>query len=225
MAKVELKEKVVNLRKKGLTYGEIVKQTGATKSSVSNWCRNIVLTIAQKEHIKNMHSSTAVASLLKVAEARRHERFLEIEKCTKIGIADIGKLSNRDLLLIGIGLYWGEGYKHGNDEFGITNSDPKMISFIIYWLKNCYGVSKEDLTLRISINQIHKNRITEVEQYWSKITGINLKQFTKTSSIVSTSKKVYSDKSVHFGTIRIKVSVGRCPFIYLQKPGNGNKIT
>jgi hypothetical protein len=54
-------------------------------------------------------------------------------------------LNSRDIYCIGLGLYWGEGYKTGNQEFGFTNSDPKMVCFYIYWLESTFGVKKSEL--------------------------------------------------------------------------------
>lgn len=208
MAKTGLMETVVSLRKKGFTYGEIIKKTGATKGSISNWCRDITLSKEQADKIRKAHTSNAVAALMRVADVRRQIRNRSIKKWKQAGTKDIKGFSERDKLFLGLGLYWGEGYKHGNEEFGITNSDPKMVSFAVHWLKACYGIDKEELTLRISVNEVHKNRVAEIEQYWQKVIGVDSRQFTKTSLIKSEVRKVYSNNSLHFGTIRVKVRRG-----------------
>lgn len=120
----------------------------------------------------------------------------------------VGKMSNRDVLLTGLGLYWGEGYKKGSQEFGFTNSDLGMLQFYLYWLKVCFRVKKKDLILRVSINEAHKSRVKDVESYWSTNLGISLVQFTKISLIKSVSKRVYSNQSEHYGTLRVKVRRG-----------------
>jgi hypothetical protein len=120
----------------------------------------------------------------------------------------VGRMSERDVLMVGLGLYWGEGYKKGNQEFGFTNSDPAMIKFYIRWLQTCFGISKSDLILRISINVMHRQRVKEVESYWIRETTIPFTQFTKTSIIKSVVKKVYKNHGEHFGTLRIKVRCG-----------------
>jgi hypothetical protein len=124
------------------------------------------------------------------------------------GQITLGSLSKRDIYCVGLGLYWGEGYKQGNREFGFTNSDPKMLLFYIIWLKQVFAIKKSDLILRVSINALHTKRIKDVESYWSKITNVPPAQFTKPSLIKTTSRKIYSNHSTHFGTLRIKVRLG-----------------
>ena len=124
------------------------------------------------------------------------------------GIADFGALTERDVYCIGLGLYWGEGYKKGSQELGFTNSDPKMIQFYIHWLERVFKINRAELILRVSINGIHKYRIKDVEKQWSQVTGIPLSQFTKSSLIKTDSKKVYGNMETHLGTLRIKVRKG-----------------
>ena len=64
----------------------------------------------------------------------------------------IGTLSNRDILMIGLGLYWGEGYKYENGELGFTNSNPQMIRFYFKWLE-LWKVEKSSLIFRLTINE------------------------------------------------------------------------
>ncbi len=105
-------------------------------------------------------------------------------------------------------MYWGEGYKKGNQEFGFTNSDPKMITFYIKWLRMVFAVTAKDLVLRVSINDLHRNRIDEVQDFWVRSTGISISQFTAPSLIKTKSLKNYSNHGDHYGTLRVKVRRG-----------------
>jgi hypothetical protein len=69
-------------------------------------------------------------------------------------------------------------------------------------------VEDRSFILRVSINNIHESRTEKVLDYWSKVTNIPPSQFTKTSLIKSKTNKIYSNESVHFGTLRIKVRNG-----------------
>lgn len=46
-----LKEKAIELRKLGKSYGEIAKEVGAAKSSISCWTKNVILTDEQKHDL------------------------------------------------------------------------------------------------------------------------------------------------------------------------------
>ncbi len=208
MAKILEQEKARVLRKKGLSIGNIANEIGVSKSTVSYWCRDIVLSHAQVKHLGKQQKTAAVTALLAYAERRRRDRISRTNHLFKRGSLDVGKVSKRDLFMVGLALYWGEGYKKGNDEFGFTNSDPETIRVIIRWLKDIYGVEKENLILRVSINQLHNKRELVVVSYWSKVTKIPKSQFTKTSFIKTASKKRYLNHNEHFGTLRVKVRRG-----------------
>lgn len=208
MAKQHEKERALVLRKKGHSIQEIAEKLAVSKGTVSVWCRDISLSARQIEILARRTKHHAVEALLKSAEQQRRTRQEMIITASNQGVADIGRLSKRDLFMVGLGLYWGEGYKRGSQELGFTNSDPALVTTYIRWLYEIYSVENDALILRVSINAQHSDRIAEVERYWSKLTHIPLKQFTKSSLIKTTTKRVFSDRSTHFGTLRIKVRRG-----------------
>ncbi len=111
---------------------------------------------------------------LKSAENRSQKRLSNLIDSRATGIIDIGKkVSNRDLLFFGLGLYWGEGYKNGNGEFGFTNSDPEMVKIYLKILRNVYGVKDEQLVLKININKLFAENQSEIEKYWQLVTKID----------------------------------------------------
>jgi len=208
MTKPLIHEKALTLRKNGYSIGTIAKKLSVSKSTVSGWCRDIALSEKQILLIAERSKHHATANLLLASEKQRKERQRNTEKMEKMGKREIGKLSLRDIQLIGLGLYWGEGYKKGSQELGFTNSDPAMINFYIEWLEKIYEISTKDLILRVSINNQHSDRTIEVVNYWSTVTNVPCSQFTKTSLLHIHSKKFYKNITTHFGTLRVKVRKG-----------------
>jgi predicted transcriptional regulator len=208
MAKIKEKEIAINLRKQGVSIGEVAKKLSVSKSTVSVWCRDISLSEKAILRIAKSGKVKSVAGLMRYSEKIRQKRIVSTELSMFKGSKKLGKLSDRDIYCIGLGLYWGEGYKQGNQEFGFTNSDPQMITFYLKWLEVVFDVSKDDLILRVSINQLHTNRIGEVENFWSKHTQVPRCKFTKPSLVKTASKKVYANHAEHMGTLRIKVRRG-----------------
>lgn len=208
MAKILEREKAQEMRKSGVSISDIAKKFGVSKSTVSLWCRDIVLTETAIQKIVKDSKNKSTLGILRYTESLRIERQKNVDLDSKKGMNRLNKLSSRDILCIGLGLYWGEGYKKGSQEFGFTNSDPDMVRFYIKWLKVVFNVSSEDLILRISINELHKNRIKEVQKFWTQVTNISISQFTLPSYIKTQSKKVYENSNNHFGTLRIKVRRG-----------------
>ena len=211
MAKNYERERALILRRKGTSITDIAKQLNISKSTARYWCRDIELSPTRIKALASKSKIKGVESFLKIAEEKRSLRKKSIEEATSRAKSRLGKLSNRDIFCIGVGLYWGEGYKSGSQEFGFTNSDSRMILFYIHWLKIVFGVTRKNLILRVSINHIHHHRIGEVQRYWSRVTNVPLEQFTKPSLIKIASAKKYTNHLKHYGTLRVKVRNGTMP--------------
>ena len=84
----------------------------------------------------------------------------------------------RILKAIGTMLYWGEGCK--SDKVGVVdfaNCDSVMIITFMKFLRDVCGVDENRLRVYL---YLHANQNVEnCIEYWSKITNINKKQFTK----------------------------------------------
>lgn len=208
MANQLSRDEARTMRKQGRSINEIVKLLSVSKSTISYWCRDIALTPHQQRLLVKRQRSAGLIGRLKAAEMKRDVRIRKTQRESKRGAMDVGSLSERDIFTIGLALYWGEGNKSGNEECGLTNSDPAIIRAFIAWMQRVYKIPPTDLILRISINETHKNRIAAVERYWSKVTSIPLSQFTKTCIIKTRSKKTYENPEQHFGTLRVKVRRG-----------------
>ena len=208
MANQELCETARALRREGRSINDIVAISHAPKSTVSYWCRDIALSATQIDSLARKSRDRGKIGMLHAAENKRALRQAAVELQKKRGGKDVGKLSSRDLFVLGLALYWGEGYKSGNEECGLTNSDPRIMRTFVMWLQKFYRVPLSDLILRVSINHVHRRRVLTVERYWSHVTKVPRSQFTKTSLILIRSRKVYANTGEHYGTLRIKVRRG-----------------
>ena len=202
------KEKAFSLRLEGKSIREIALALRISKSTISHWCRDIVLSKNQLSLLAARQQRGGAIGRLRAAESKRADRIKRTAIELRKGAKELGTVSDRDLFILGLALYWGEGYKNGNSECGLTNSDPAIILTFIQWLENVYGVGRGDLIARVSINHIHHDRVSEVEKHWSDIINIPHSQFTSASLIKTSSKKTYADRDRHFGTLRIKVRRG-----------------
>jgi len=156
MAKPELRIKARKLRSKGESVNIIAKQLGVSKSTVSYWVRDIILSIKQLEQLRGNQLDGAEKGRLKGALKQKRRRLKLIETSKKNGLKSIGKLSRKEFLVSGIALYWAEGTKK-RQIIQIVNSDPNMIIFMIKWLKTFFDINHDDLVVRVGINYIHKN--------------------------------------------------------------------
>jgi hypothetical protein len=110
-----------------------VKRTVA-KSTLSIWLKDVGLSKPQQQQITEKRK----AAQIKGAAARRTTRIKEVDILLAAGISDIGEINDRELFLIGIALYWGEGNKQKlhNVSQGVAfaNSDYRMVKVFIAWL-------------------------------------------------------------------------------------------
>jgi len=210
MARIKKKLLAQELRRKGLSISEIARKLKMHKGgSISKWCRDITLTPEQIERLAKKQKSGSYKGRVIATERLRKQRLKEVKLLRRKGLKEIGKLSKRDLFVSGVAMYLSEGYTYsGGDAVGFTNSDPEMILFILRWFREICKIPDDRFSLQVKINKIHKNRVKEVENYWSKLTGIPLTQFTKTVLIKSKNKKVYPNPGTYYGTLRIVVRQG-----------------
>ena len=208
MASIGTREKAQSLRRNGWGIKEISLKLSASQSSVSSWCRDIPLTSEQIDRLVRKSKTEGLKALLRHAEKARRIRVEKVEEQMEAGRKDVRRLSKRDLFIAGLALYWGEGYKKGNEEFGFTNSDFRVLRFMMRWLTEIYAIAKGDYIFRISMNQIYENYLPDVTNKWSKLLGVPKTQFTMPSIIKVRNKKIYSEIGSYLGTLRIKVRRG-----------------
>ena len=115
----QLKTKAIELRKKGYSYSIINERLGVSKSTLSNWLGNIEF-FPNREVIEKIGRAK-----LKSALSKNKTKLDDIKKRKKEGVEEIGTLSKRDLFMLGIGLYLGEGSK-ALEEIRIVNCDPAI---------------------------------------------------------------------------------------------------
>ena len=96
--------------------------------------------------------------------------------------AEIGSLSERELFLIGVGLYWAEGSKskpYRQDESVLfVNSDPDMIRLYLAWL-DLLEVERERLRFHVLIHE--SADVRAAEHHWAELTGAGPDFFNKTT--------------------------------------------
>ena len=201
MSKSEERLIVRRLRLNGESVRKITKIVGVSKSSVSRWCRDIDLTDEQIEKLTQKAEKNRIKARWKIVRSKRLER---LNNFMSVGRKRVDILSEREIFLVGVALYWAEGGKK-HRRVVLTNSDPNMIRLWIFWLQKCMGVNKDRLTCCVGINQIHEYRIEKVQDYWLKVVGVPINQFLKPSFKKVQNKKIYKNHDRHYGTLTLRV--------------------
>lgn len=208
MAKFDKKLEAQSLRKRGWSIRSIAFHLSVSKGSVSSWCADIKLTSFQKEHLIQNAIKAGHRGRMLGAEANRRKKEDAISFYNTAGRRDIGRISRRDLLLIGTALYWGEGTKAPKRQMAFVNSDPAMIMFMYTWFQRIMGVKTEDFMPRIFINEIHRPRIDKVLKFWSNLLALPQEQFGNPFFVKTKQKKIYENYDSYYGILALKVRRG-----------------
>jgi len=204
MKSLSLKEKTINYRKKGYSYNMISEKLGLAKSTLSDWLREIPYT-PSKEVEKRIK-----LNYLNIAQFKHNQRMMDIKKMKEIGKKEIGRLTKRDLWMLGIGLYLGEGSKL-YEEITIINSDPKIIKIAVKWFREFCGLKDENFAP--IAHTYPDNNIKETIKYWAKVIGIPENQFRKTQIDRRTNKAGKKKRKLPYGTLFLRIkSCGRKEF-------------
>lgn len=195
----KLRLKAIELRKKGLSYGEIKKEINIAKSTLSYWLKTIPLT----PELKRRLYTARVLNLARGRCSQRERRKREIAKIIEEAEKEIQlPLSFETYRLIGAFLYWAEGNKIKN--FEITNSDPYFVLFMVRWFERIFGISSRNLKARLNIYPQQNN--LEMKQFWSQLLDIPLENFGR--SFIKPISKGFKKNNLYYGTIKIYVPKG-----------------
>lgn len=177
MSKNKEKQKAIELRKKGYSYSEILKKIFVAKSTLSLWLRSVGLSEKQKQRL----TKKKLAAAFRGAMARKKQRRVITEKIKSKAKEEIGKLTDRELWLLGIALYWAEGTKEKAHaaRLQFANSDPEMIKLFLKWVQRVFKIPKSDIRFSIHLHETAKNRIDEIQKYWQKVASSPFSQFQK----------------------------------------------
>jgi hypothetical protein len=200
--KLREKETAIKLRKRGFSYSEILGQIFVAKSTLSLWLRSVGLAKKQKQRL----TEKRIAAALRGAYTKRNYRLAITARIKNKARKEIGKISIRELWLIGIALYWAEGTKERDKSQRVQfcNSDPEMIRVFLKWIKKCCNIPKSDIIFDIYLHENAKKRQNEVKKYWSKVTDFPLNKFQRI--IWKKNKKSTNRKNIgtnYYGLLRI----------------------
>ena len=181
MRNVILREKVRKLRSKGKTYSEIRRALDISipKSTLSNWCQDVVLPDWYNAKIRELNNKSFKKAQVMAWTSIKRKRELHLRKVRRSASAVLRKFNQEDLRVALAMLYLGEGAKwKGHSGLMLGSSDPNLVLLYILLLKKCYKIRLDQLKCRICYRA--DQDISELEKYWSAITGVPRENFYKT---------------------------------------------
>jgi hypothetical protein len=174
-AKDAMRAKARELRRQGRDYEEIAAELGVSKSSVSLWVRDLP-TPARLSYEECRRR--AADGVRRYWDAERPARQAARAAAVTAAAAEIGTLSDREILIGGAIAYWCEGAKSKPprriDRIVFMNSDPALVGFFLRFLAVA-GVTRDRIIFRISIHQ--SADAEAARRFWVEVTGAGPDQF------------------------------------------------
>jgi hypothetical protein len=176
-AKDGLRAKARELRAEGLDYEEIAAEPRVSKSSVSLWVRDLPRPprLSYAECRKR-----AAEGARRYWDAERPAREAARAADRAAAAAQIGQLSDREILIAGAIAYWCEGAKskpyRRAEDVNFINSDADLIRLFLRFL-GLAGITPQRLRYRLHIHETAD--IEAATRYWQGVTGAAPDQFSQ----------------------------------------------
>lgn len=193
------KHRVLLLRKKGYSYNYITKQTGVPKSTLNGWLLGVSYSPNQYT-VRHIGKARAASALAK-SKIRMNDLVEAKEEAAKL----ISTISKRDLLMLGVGIYIGEGTK-SYEQVRIINSDARIVTLAVRWFTEILGVPKDNLRIRLHLYP--DSDVQKSIRFWENQTGIPWRSFQKISVDRRTNKKMINYGKLPYGTAHLSVLSG-----------------
>ena len=169
---------------------------GISKSTLSDWLARIPYS-PNAETIERIGKARAVAG-----EVKSRIKQKSIEEAGYLAHIELGQLSKRDLFLIGLGLYVGEGTK-STAETRVVNSNHQVAAFFVRWFEKSLGIPTRNIRVRLHLYPDSNG--PDCVQFWSKQLSIPEDQFYKSIIDRRTNKKVSNAGKVPYGTAHLMI--------------------
>ena len=192
------KERARALRAAGKSIREIERELNIARSNISNWVRDVVLSEDQMRELSAR--SRSQGAIEKRRESRlRNARALRLPHLVG-GVREIMDTKSLDIMMLGLGIYMGEGTKTSRGTIALSNTDPRIIQIFVRFLQEKFHVQVKDLRGQVGVHS-HLS-IDDAEEYWAGVSGVPRKNFVKTAVQHGRQSKGKRDK-LPFGTFTV----------------------
>lgn len=165
------KLKAIELRKNGLSYLEIKKSINVSKSTLSNWLKDIELTDEQKKRLTRLQATGYIGAKKNQIKSLAHHK--EIKESAQ---EEVSGLISNPLFIAGLMLYWAEGDKRSG-RLQFSNSDPDMIRFMMSWFREFCNIPEAKFRIGLFLHSLHVRE--DCVGFWSRVTNLPIAQFNR----------------------------------------------
>ena len=191
------KIRAIELRKTGLSLSKISSELKVSKSIVSTWTRDVILS---KEQIEKLYRPQGKnTEFFKNSRKQYQEEGMEKAKEKDINHA------------IGCMLYWAERTKSRN-QLSFTNSDITVHKTFLDFLRKYYKVDNNRISIHINCYLDHGITIEEIYKYWVDslgLEGCKINKATVRDPMRSSFSNGQKKSRLKYGVMRLSVGESR----------------
>lgn len=187
-------------RDEGRSVREIATLLGVSVSSVSRWTADITLSPGFIESLRRRNPAVN-GCLTGTREQSTAKRAIRME-AQRRG-RELARQPTR-LHLAGCMLYWAEGSKDRNS-VKLTNSDPDLVALFVSFLRACYDVRPERITLRVNCHLNNGLDLAEIEAWWLGRLDLPLASLRKSIVNRPSSASRWHRNILVYGTVSVSV--------------------
>ena len=208
------KSQALKLRLAGKSYSEIANSLGIPKATLSGWFTGLQLPEQAKERLAKRVYQKAVSALIKRNHTQTNLAQQNAHNIRNNAKTEISDLNERDVFMLGVSLYWAEGYKRPIVQNGkvkthhpvsLTNSDHELVKIFLKFLREICQVPEEKITGEIRVYDHHNQAY--LLNFWSKATNIPFNRLKTIKNGVSISnQRIRPFNILPHGTIQIRVN-------------------
>jgi len=204
-----LKQRAISLRLEGYSYNIIKRKLEIkSKGTLSYWFKDLSLPEESKRKLEKNIKLANDRGLFRFNRQRTEKIIKENRVAFQEGITKVQDLSPKDLFLIGVSLYWGEGTKsennRGNLRLAFSNSDPDMIKVFLRFLREILEVKEEKI--RAGIHIYSSINPDEARRFWSGVTKLPVSRFYIVNQVSGASRGKRAFNQLPYGTAVIIVN-------------------
>ena len=160
-----------DLRRLGLSYGEVMDLIEVKKSTLATWCREVKLTPEQIEAIKQRR-----AQIPGIPVDTNWKRRAEIRELREVARSLVPELADDPNWVAGLVMYWTEGAKTRN-KVSMANADPRALRLFIRWIQ-AHVTPQAQFSIQLHLHEGNDDRAAQ--EHWRQETGLLEANFHKT---------------------------------------------
>ncbi len=215
-AKDGLRASALELRLQGWSVNDIAVELGVARSTAWQWVKHLPLDPdSERARMKREKGRQLTDGRWR---AHRVARDLRRASIRSAAAAEVGPLSDREILLLGAAIYWCEGaktkpYRPNDFNVSFTNSDPMLIDLFIRFLE-LKGYTPEALTYRVSIHE--SADAAAAQEWWIKRLALPPERFKRPTLKRHKPTTRHNTGAGYHGCLVVSVPKGAHTYLWIE---------